>query len=234
MLFLQDNSVFSRLSFVSARLAQSHRVLIALFLSRHLIQSATCIYGRDAGESVNRATSATAASAMQTLIRRTLLKQLNYTATVFAKGEIELRNFLKRSRRSRAVKMNLLPLNSMILIKSCGQIQRFTTAVPVQWLCFLPWVQSDLESHKFNVAVCCPLSPDSIKVEGEDDDAEMVAMAAEFERKKAARREQLRLDQLSRQQKADKEAEQPPAKKIKSEVDVQRIVRATSYIFCLD
>ena len=81
-----------------------------------------------------------------------------------------------------------------------------------------------MESHIFNVAVCCPLSPDSIKVEGEDDDAEMVAMAAEFERKKAARREQLRLDQLSRQQKAEKEADQPPAKKIKSEADVQRIV----------
>ena len=67
------------------------------------------------------------------------------------------------------------------------------------------------------------MSPDSIKVEGEDDDAEMVAMAAEFERKKAARREQLRQDQLSRQ-KAEKEADQPPTKKIKSEVDVQRIV----------
>ena len=79
----------------------------------------------------------------------------------------------------------------------------------------------------------CLLSPDSIKVEGEDEDAEMVAMAAEFERKKAARREQLRLDQLSRQ-KADKDVEQPPSKKIKTEVDVQRIVRATSYIFCFD
>ena len=65
-------------------------------------------------------------------------------------------------------------------------------------------------------------SSDEVKVEGEEEDEEMRAMLAEFEKKKAARRAQLREAQLQR----DAEAQGPPPKKVKSEADVQRIVSA--------
>ena len=69
---------------------------------------------------------------------------------------------------------------------------------------------------------CVCIYADDVKVEGEEEDEEMRAMMAEFEKKKAERRAQLR----AAQQQKDSESQGPPSKKIKSEADVQRIVSA--------